>query len=184
MILREILSPQAKRFGERIERSRAQSQSNLRQERERNARLLNPDGDSDVSSMEAQQGRRLHRTEVVRRIKKLNPNIWYETSIRYPAQGGLYIEDGRSPYRKRLLVGMPDGIVNEFSTVLTKPALIPDMTVAAHWQTIQQVDSKLPGWRAVLLKLLMEGIVSMAGVEKEFQISKGRSSQFWQAAVN
>ena len=183
-ILRKILSSNARRFGERVEQSRAKSAEQLKQERERNAALLRPDGSSDVQSAEGQQGRRLPRGELVRRLQKLNPAILYEQSIRYPDQGGLYVMDKASPYGKRLLCGLPHGVVNEFSTVLTKPSLIPDLTIAQHWQKIQQVDSRIPGWRTILYRLLVEQLVTMGQVEKEFKISEGRSSQFWQQSVN
>lgn len=182
-IQKKILSPDDIRRGEGVEKTRAENVANLRQDRERNDVLLKPDGDSDVTNMEAQRGRRLTRTEFVRRVKKLNPNIFYEQSIRYPAQGGFYIEDPTSAYGKRFIVGFPHDFLNEFSVPLTKPEVIPDSTVALHWQTIQRVDSKLPGWRAVLLKLLYEGLVAPSAIDREFKITEGRSSQKWQQAV-
>ena len=183
-ILRQIVSDGARIRGDLRERSRHIGLQQLRQERERNDTLLRPDGAADVANGEQQQGRRLSRAEVVRRIHKLNPKVWYEQSKRYPKQGGLYIEDKASPYGKRMVVGMPHEIVNEFSTVLTKPSLIPDMTIAAHWQKIQQVDARIPGWRTVLYKLMVENLITLVEAEREFKISEGRSSQFWQTSVN
>ena len=183
-ILREIVSDRARLLGDKREQARHVGHQQLRQERERNDSLLRPDGSADVANGAEQQGRRLSRAEVVRRITKLNPNIWYEQSTRYPEQGGLYIHDEASPYGKRMIVGFPHGSVNEFSTVMTKPALIPDLTVALHWQKIEKVDSRVPGWRTVLYKLLVEGLLTMEQVEREFKISEGRSSKFWQSSVN
>ena len=183
-ILRQIVSDRARTLGDLLERSRHLGLQQLRQELERNDTLLRPDGAADVADEQQQQGRRLSRAELVRRIQKLNPKVFYEQSVRYPDQGGLYLDDIRSPYGKRLVVGFPHDIVNEFSTVLTKPAVIPDLTIAAHWQKIKQVDSRIPGWRTVLYKLLMEGLVTMNQIEREFKISEGRSSQFWQSVVN
>ena len=183
-ILKKILSPDDIKAGESREKAKADNVSNLRQDRERNDVLLKPDGDADVTNLAAQMGRRLHRSTFVQKVQKLNPNVWYEQSVRYPAQGGLYIEDLESPYKKRFIVGFPHDFINEFSVPLTKPDVIPDTTVALHWQTIQRVDSKLPGWRAVLLKLLMEGLLFPSDIEREFKITEGRSSAKWQAAVS
>ena len=184
MILRKILPREVSDLYGRMEKGRSDSIENLRQERQRNDTLLAPDGDSDVTNPEAQAGRWMMRSEFIERIRKLNSNVWYEQSIRYPAQGGIYIHDEYSPYRKRMVVGLPHDRIDEFSTVLTVPAIIPDASIAPHWHTIQKVDNKRPGWRAVLLKLLMEGILTSGQVEKEFKISEGRSSQFWQRSLN
>lgn len=182
-IRKEIVSESKRRLGDRLERSRAEHVSNLRQERERNDGLLRPDGDADVTNAEQQAGRLLHRSELMRRLGKLNPNLWYERSLRYPAQGGIYVKDDRSPYGKRMVSALPHERVPEFSMPLTVPDVIPDTTVALHWQTIRRVESKVPGWRTVLLKLAMEGLITPSGIEEQFQITRGRSSQKWQQAM-
>ena len=182
--VREILSEAKRRQEERTERTRLRNAENLRQERQRNDVLLKPDGDADVTNKEVQAGRRLHRSEIVKRIGRLTDAVWYEQSIRYPAQGGLYANDFRSPYGKRLVASLPHEMVNEFDRPLTVPSVIPDPTIAMHWQVIQRVESKEPGWRAVLLKLAMDGFITASGIEAEFHITRGRSSQHWQKAMN
>ena len=170
------------RFGERVERSRHDQAANLKAERERTNTLLAPDGDTAVTDVEAQAGRRLHRSELVRRITKLNCNLWYEQSVRYPEQGGVYIADYASPYGKRMVCSMPHEMVNEFSVPLTVPRLVPSASLEPVWDTLQEIDSKIPGWRTVLLKLMQEGLLSPSAIENEFHITEGRSSQKWQQA--
>lgn len=182
-IVREIVSPEKARFHEAIERTRARDRELLQQEIQRSESLLKSDGGIDVTNTEAQKGRILQRSVFVSRLKKLIPSIWYEQSLRYPDQGGLYVDDPRSPYGKRMVASMPHDYVFEFSVVVPKPSVIPDPTIALHWQKIQDVDSKRPGWRVVLLKLLMEGLVTATQIENEFQITRGRSSQKWQQAT-
>lgn len=180
--LKKILSPDEIRLGERIEKTRAETAARLQEEIDREKSLLKPDGSVDVSNSQAQAGRKLSRSELVRKIRKLNPSLFYEQSVRYPAQGGLYIHDPING--KRFLVGFPHDTVGEFDVRLTKPKVIPDPTVAMHWQKIEAVDGRIPGWRTVLLRLLHEGLLSPSGIDREFQITRGRSSQKWQEAVN
>ena len=183
--VRQILAPELVKRIDRLLEGRERSKRELQEERQRNDVLLKPDGGVDVTNAEAQQGRRLHRSEVVRRILKLNPNLWYERSIRYPDQGGLYVRDlSVLSFEKRRVASMPHDWVPEFSVQLTVPSIVPSADLAPVWEAIQQVDSRIPGWRMVLVCLLKEGLISPAGIEREFQISRGRSSQKWQAVTN
>jgi hypothetical protein len=188
-IIKQIVYPEARTLGGAIEQTRAMQQSQLRDEIRRESALLEADGTAPVTNPEAQAGRVLSRQEVVRRLRRLNPALSYETSVRYPEQGGIYITEnrmdpvtGKSPW-KRFVCGLPSGTVREFALRLTVPKVIPDPTIALHWRQIQAVDQQVPGWRSVLLKLIMEDLITPSGAEKEFQITRGRSSRNWQAAM-
>jgi hypothetical protein len=182
--VKKILSPEVMKAVDQIQQTRHADQERLIQERQRNDALLVPDGNVDVTNAEAQQGRVIPRSVFVHKIRKLNPNLWYEQSRNYPLQGGLYIEDKAAPYGKRLVCGFPHDRLFEFAVRLTVPDVIPDPTIALHWQTIKKVDQQVPGWRSVLLKLILGGFITASGAEKEFQITRGRSSQKWQQAIN
>jgi len=182
-IIKHILSPAQIRAGDRRRLARLQYEAQLKEERRRNDVLLQPDGDVDVRNEEAQRGRRMLRSEFVRRVQKLNPNLWYEQSIHDSTKGGIYVTDLRSPYGKRMAAAMPHDVVNEFSTILTRPMLQPLNATDAQWRVIQEVDQKIPGWRAILLALLKDGLIGAGALDKEFKITQGRSSQRWQEAT-
>ena len=183
--VRQILSPDLVKRMDKLLEGREDSIARLKDERQRNDVLLTPDGDFDTTNMEAQEGRKLHRSEVVRRILKLNSSLWYEQSINYPDQGGLYIKDMTvHGFNKRMVSSMPHGWIPEFSVPLTVPSVVPSLDLAPVWDAIRQVDSQIPGWRTVLIRLLKGGLITAGGVEQEFQITRGRSSQKWQQAVN
>lgn len=181
-VIRKILSPEIVKTVDGILEKRHGQQVLATQEVLKNDALLAPDGSHDVTSREAQKGRMLTRSVLVHRIKKLNPNVWYEQSIRFPAQGGLYVDDLRAPYGKRMVCSFPHDVVNEFALRITVPEVIPSIGSQAQWMAIRKVDQQEPGWRSVLLKLIKEGLITPSGAEKEFKISQGRSSQKWQEA--
>lgn len=188
--VRKILSPETVKTVDGILENRHQSREHQKQERQNNDRLLTPDGSADVTNPEVQAGRRMTRQEFIRRLQKLNSNLKYHQSKNFPKQGGVYMVGyrrdnllGTLEYGEWFVCGIPHEVIPEFSVRLTKPTVVPS-TIAPVWDTMNQVDGMERGWRAVLLKLLMEGLLTPAQIDKEFQISKGRSSQLWQRAVN
>ena len=178
--IKKILSPEVVKAVDGILAQRHAQRVQASQEVLRNDALLAPDGNIDVTNREAQKGRVLSRATLVHRIKRLNPNLWYEQSIRFPKQGGLYITDATVPYGKRMVCSFPHDHVNEFSLRITIPDVVPAIGSQAQWMAIRRVDQQEPGWRAVLLKLIMDKLITPAGAEREFKISQGRSSQKWQ----
>lgn len=187
--VRKILSKETVKAVDGILQSRHDNTERLKDERARNDRLLAPDGGADVTNAEVQAGRRLLRADFIRRLQKLNPDLRYQQSKHFPAQGGVYwvgwrrdTEAQQTSYGEWFLCGIPHEVIPEFSTPLTKPTIVPS-TVADVWDTMNEVDGMVRGWRAVLLKLLQEGLLTPNEIDNEFQISKGRSSQKWQAAT-
>ena len=188
--VRKILSPETVKAADRILEHRHQSREHQKQERRTNDRLLAPDGSADVTNPEVQAGRRMTRQEFVRRLQKLNRNLKYHQSKNFPKQGGVYMVGyrrdnlvGTLEYGEWFVCGIPHEVINEFSVRLTKPVVIPS-AIDPVWEMMNQVDGMERGWRAVLLKLLMDGLLTPTQIDQEFQISKGRSSQLWQKAVN
>lgn len=179
-IVRNILDPAVVKTIDGILRNRHVNRERASEEVRKNDALLTPDGRFDVTSREAQRGRMLSRAEFVRRISKMNPNLWYEQSVRFPSQGGLYVADLTVPYGKRMVASFPHDHIGEFSLRITVPEVVPAIGNEAQWMAIRRVDQQEPGWRSVLLKLIMDGLITPAGAEKEFKISQGRSSGKWQ----
>lgn len=178
--VKKILSPEHVKSVDGILLKRHTQRVQASQEVLGNDALLAPDGSRDVTSREAQKGRVLSRGTLVHKILKLNPNLWYEQSLRFPAQGGLYIVDIQAPYGKRMVCSFSHDCVSEFSVRITVPDVVPALGSHAQWMAIRRVDQQEPGWRSVLLKLIKEGLITPAAAEAEFKISQGRSSQKWQ----
>ena len=188
--VRRILSPETVKAVDGILQSRHESLERQKQERLQNDNLLAPDGSADVTNPEVQAGRKITRPDFIRRLQKLNPSLRYQQSKNYPKQGGIYFVGNRHDdqlntveYGEWFICGIPHEVIGEFSVRLTVPAVVPS-AIAPVFDTIQKVDGMERGWRAVLLTLLQGGLLTPAQIDKEFQITKGRSSQKWQAAVN
>ncbi len=189
-IVRKILSPEHVKAVDGILANRHATREHAKQERRQNDKLLTPDGGVDVTNREAQLGRKMSRPDFVRRLQTLNENIRYQRSKLYPKQGGLYWVGSRrdnllgtTEYGQWFLCGIPHEVIGEFDLRLTKPTIVPAV-LDPVWETMNQVDGLERGWRSVLLKLLLEGLLTPSQIDKEFEITKGRSSQNWQTAVN
>ena len=186
--IKKILSPAVVKAVDTILEQKHAADERVKDDIRRNHDLLRPDGDVCRTQYEAQAGRRLLRSDFVRRLQKLNPQLQYERSVNYPKQGGLYFvglrgnEQGSIEQGKWFVAGLPHEVVNEFSTPMTVPAVVPALN-GVEWQTIDRVDHQEPGWRSILLTLLKLNLLTPAEIDKEFEITKGRSSQRWQAAL-
>jgi hypothetical protein len=190
MIRRHIVSPEQRSAGARQDAAAQGQKDRLRAEIRKHASYVAPDGDADITEPEIQAGRPLHRSEVMRRLRRLNPDLRYEQALADPAKGGIYVVEnridpltGKSPW-KRFICGIPHEQVTEFHIPCTIEARIPDPDFPAQQIIVQKLTGAIPGWRAVLLKLLKEGLVSPAGIDREFHITQGRSSRRWKEAVS
>lgn len=188
-IVKTILSPETIKELDRIGQTRADTTDRLKDEIRREARLLGPDGDADVTSPEVQAGRRLPRSLILTRLKKLNPHLRYAQSQRYPEHGGIYVADRSCEFVTdavpgRFICGIPHELVNEFDVRIAVPDVIPDPDIALHWQQIKKLDAHEPGWLSILLKLAKEGLINLTRAETLFHVHDGRSSRNYQQAVN
>ncbi len=177
-VIKEILSRERVESLDSLHQHRHDTSERLKEEAHQNEQLLRPDGIFDVTNPEAQKGRVLPRAMLVRKIQKLNRNVWYEQSINYPDKGGLYFND--SVLGKQFICGFPHDRVNEFSLRIHISDVIPHPSLAPVWMDIQRASQQEPGWRSVLDKLIKYGLITEPQAEKEFKISQGRSSRYWQ----
>ena len=186
---REILAPETVKRIDKQRQFHVEQKERIVQDRKDRESYIAPDGDVDIirDQSAAQRGRALQTSEIVRRLKKLNPALIFEVSKNFPDIGGLYIVENRpdpitniSPW-KRHICGIPNGEVWEFHRPLVVEEQIPEPEGLGQAKTVK-VEGQVPGWRMVLLRLIMDGIISPAQAEAMFHVTQGRSSEKWQKA--
>jgi hypothetical protein len=189
-IIREIIAPEKAVQIAKGEETYENSRGLLKDELKKRKSFAAPDGTSDVTSAAEQEGRSLMRGEFMRKVRKLNPALFYERSNNHPAQGGIYFNDHAvnpltlSRPGKRFLVGIVHSKITEFDVRVMGDSKVPDPDVALHWQSAPNLEQHVPGWRSTLLRLVIDGHLELEKVIQEFHIPSGRSSQNWQQAVN
>ena len=189
-ITKHILSTEQVQAGDRFIENQHRQKERLQNQLNSWESYVAPDGDADITNTEIQVGRPLHRAEVMRRLLRLNPHLRYEQAIADPDKGGIYAVEnridpatGKAPW-KRFICGIPHQRVTEFHIPCTVEQVVPDPDFPGEQRVVQRLNGHIPGWRAVLLKLLKENIITPAGIDREFQITQGRSSQKWQQAIH
>lgn len=187
---RGILSTELKKAMDRRELSRATQTEQLKTDLQNRASFVAPDGDIPITKDGAQRGRVLKTSEIVKRLKRINPALWYEVSLASPEIGGLYAIENRldprtntSPW-KRHICGIPAHEVWEFHRPILIEEDVPDPDLGEGRVRTVQVKGQIPGWRAILLRLVQEQLITLPDCEKHFQVSAGRSSQRWQTAIH
>jgi hypothetical protein len=151
-----------------------------------------PDGDRDTTDPQAQFGRVMSRFEIERKLKLLNPMLFFEVSKACPWQLGIYITDGisnldsRDPHYcgVRFLCGMENGESPEFSIRKVKKEFYYNESS----QKVEQRDvfaGEVMGWRTVLARLIRAKIIQPEAAIREFQVTQSLTqSQNWQNLVN
>jgi hypothetical protein len=188
-ITKLILSPDAIRRGAKREQDQAEQKDRLRADLQQRESFVAPDGDIDIRKAFAQRGRALPSSEIMRRLRKINPALVYEVAVHFPEIGAIYAIENRpdpitnlAPW-KRHICGMPHGEVWEFHRPLVVEEEIPDADGLGTRTTVQ-LESQIPGWRMILLRLVQEKLITLADCETHFQVSQGRSSERWHGAIN
>lgn len=104
---------------------------------------MSPDGGRAMDNAGAQVGLPLHSDIIMRRLIKLNPNLWFEVSHANDKQYGIYLLDSGTEGGRRFICGMPRGLVREF------------VTGRADAETGELLGTTVvPGWRNVLSRLI------------------------------
>lgn len=109
---------------------------------------------ADMTNCEKRQGRRMHRSELIRRVRSLNGSIWVEQQINFPDDLGFY--DVYPPHTgtPRYLSSFSKEWMPEFSYLLL------------DWQNIPETEVR--GWRTAIVRLLKLGALSWNQVHYEF----------------
>jgi hypothetical protein len=172
------------------------SQRQLAQELQNHAVTVAPDDGHDVSDLLAQIGRPLSCQQVIERLRKCNPRLYFEHAKSDPTKVGVYlIEPTGQVYvtpRGEVLnlthiFGMEAGMMPEFSVIhktKTKVANqelfgLKEATRDVAWKQVETFASETRGWRTVLIRLLHAGLISRNDVEKHFGWTPSRNSQRW-----
>jgi len=122
------------------------------EETERAVRKFRLDDHDLLKDKDARLGKPMAHTELIRRVVKMNPNVWAEDSINDRNCVGFYTTgpDGKKKY----LVAFEKGILPEFSYILVDRADLP-------------VKEKR-GYRTVLHRLLLQNAVKWRDVLEAF----------------
>lgn len=140
-----------------------------------------PDGDADRLNPEQQLGRTIHVSDLVKRVQRMNPNLVFQATVRDSSKAGFYVRhklpDGSMILK--LVTGCENGWMPEFSVMVARMEDRP--TANATMETaVSHAFEQTRGWRTVLVKLYVAGLVTEAQIEHEFHVSHGRSSALWQ----
>jgi hypothetical protein len=188
-IVKKILSPETVAQIDKAKEFHVSQTEQLKEDRRERDSYIAPDGDVDIFAHQsaAQQGRVLHTNEIMRRLRRINPALIYEISRAFPDIGAIYIVENvpdpitnKSPW-KRHICGIPHGMVWEFHRPLVVFEEIPEADGLGTVQSVK-LEGKVPGWREVLARLIVDGVIKPADAEREFHITQGRSSAKWKAA--
>jgi hypothetical protein len=145
-------------------------------ESKRLAAVEGKDGGVDTTSAQEQLGRPLTRQQIIDRLTRLNPNLRFFQSIKYPTIGAVYHYDGVTNLDDLIYSGLRHIVGMEWT------GLSPEFTVrkvADDRFGVKRMVGQIRGWRMVLQRLIKERLITIEGAEREFAISKGRDSQRW-----
>jgi hypothetical protein len=154
-----------------------------------------PDAGRDTMNPEAQFGRKMHSSSIIRKLKKMNGSLMFEVSKSDPTRMGVYAFNGVSnmldpnpKYRGYAMVcGMESGESPEFSIRKAKKSkqLITDADGNVTGSDyVYEFVGEVRGWRTVLARLIRFGIIDLSAAEKEFKINQGPDSKNWKMTVH
>ncbi len=145
------------------------AKENLAKLKEKNQELIDAKklpNQSELENVEKALGQRMHWSEFVQRLQKLNYDILAEDggapnaiALRVPWQN----EDGT--LTKKYVGGFYKEVLPEFSAVIVDDKGLP--------------HREIRGWRSVLLGLMKQGILTFIEIEKEFGDAEGQRSHLW-----
>ena len=120
----------------------------------------------DVSDWGQVVGIALQGWQVCARLKKLNPNLWFERSNAAPDQLGIYLlkNDFKGGQTKEFLCGMQAELNPEFSLRVKNDDGTP--------------KGIIPGWRRVLMRLIRKSVITESGAHAMFG-PPSRDSENW-----
>lgn len=134
---------------------------------------LAKDGDKDATSLAQQVGKPYHSSDIIKRLRHLNPNLVFEQSLAFPDIMGIYWPDDRAEVRNGLrirhILGFEAGYSPEF--------------------TVYHKDTRSPkkitrGWRSMLILLASKGYINFTAACRVFQVEGIANSAKWKAEVD
>jgi hypothetical protein len=111
------------------------------------------DDQDDMINCEKRQGQMMCRSDLIRRVTRLNSRIHVEQSINFPDCLGFY-DVNQLTGEKRYLSSFAKGWMPEFSYILL------------DWQDIPETEVR--GWRTTIVRLLKAHALTWRQVYEEF----------------
>lgn len=168
-----------------FERTKQLGDNAVKHDWETNSVTHAPDGERPTTSLEAQLGRPLSRTQIEQRLKLCNPNLFTETAKANPKKAGIYIvqrlpdELGVLRSQKKFITGMESGFSPEFSVRHTVDEEVPNPSCPGEITKRKKFIGETRGWRTVLATLIRSGFLDSASATKHFETNKGQESKNW-----
>jgi len=133
---------------------------------EKEAAALADDGTIETTDWEQVVGIPLYGHQIIKRLKKLNSNLWFEVSHAAPDQMGIYLlkNDFKGGQVKEFLCGMQTDLSPEFS-----------LRIKNEDGTAKGIIS---GWRRLLMRLIRKNIITESGAYAMFG-PPSRASENW-----
>ena len=122
------------------------------------------DGGRPMDNPDAQVGIPLQGERIIGRLKRLNPNLWFERSLSDPTRYGCYALSPLHDGGKLYIVGF-------------EAELNPEFTVIVNDEQ-GKFKKFIPGWRRVLMRLIRSRLISEAQANKVFG-PPNRDSERW-----
>lgn len=144
-----------------------------------------PDADRPTTTLEAQMGRPLSRTQFEQRLKKCNPNLFTEVSTAFPDKAGIYTvtglpdELGVIRRQKKFITGIMNGFMPEFSVRHVEMEEVPNPSNPGGMTKREKFVGETRGWRTALATLIRSGYTDSESVRKHFATDKGQQSRNW-----
>jgi hypothetical protein len=122
------------------------------------------DGKRTMADWAAQVGIPLQGERIIGRLRRLNPNLYFERSKSDPTKYGVYILNPIRDGGREHLVGMEADINPEFTVIVNDEN--------------GKFQKFIPGWRRVLMRLIRAKVISEAAANRVFG-PPNRDSQRW-----
>lgn len=152
-----------------------------------------PDEGRDITNLIAQLGKPMTSWDVMRKLKKINPNLHFEYAKADPTKIGVYIrtkeKTSAGTYVDALkhICGMEAGIMPEFSVIhktkkrIANPELLGRQVASREvpWREVDTYLTETRGWRVILVRLLHANLINRLDVEKHFGWIPSHDSKRW-----
>ena len=122
------------------------------------------DGGRPMDNMDAQIGIPLQGERIIGRLKKLNPNLWFERSLSDSSKYGCYLLRSDVDGGKEYLVGFEAELNPEFTVIVNDDQ--------------GKFKKFIPGWRRVLMRLIRARVITEARAHAVFG-PPNRDSERW-----
>lgn len=168
-----------------VERTRQQTRDAIDERVKGESLSTGMDAGMDMTDPDQRWGRKMHVNSVVRMLHEMNPNLVFEVSKHLSTLMGIYIPEWELDaatlgwhYNKRYIMAMENDMMPEFTIVYADQIELPNEDGTTR--RIKQYTAMKRGWRAVLVTLLWEKLITEDQIARYFNVSQGQESRIWQ----